>query len=96
MLYITPPLDPRNNNHDKRLLARLRRAGKTRGFRIARGYPGWSLIDTKIEPPRPLLGCLHVSLEKIELALLTPLPPPRKRRTKVVARAVSLMASERV
>jgi hypothetical protein len=80
MLEIAIPYDPRKNDDDARELARLRRIAKKRGFRIVRGYPGWSLIDTKIKPPRPVLGFLHVRIEKIEAALLTPLPLPRSRR----------------
>jgi hypothetical protein len=69
MLQVAALRDPRKND-DAHELARLRRAAKKHSCRIVRGYPGWSLIDTTIEPPRPHLGLLHVSLEKIEAALL--------------------------
>jgi hypothetical protein len=79
---VSAPSTPFKNN-DARELARQRRIAKKRGFRIVRGYPGWSLIDTKIEPSRPVLGFLHVSLAKIGSALRTPLPPPRMRKPPI-------------
>jgi hypothetical protein len=41
------------------------------------------VIDTKIEPPRPLVGLDHVPLWVIEQVIATPLPepPPRRQRT---------------
>jgi hypothetical protein len=82
MLQLTALAKPFKDN-DAHELARQRRIAKKRGFRIVRGYPGWSLIDTKIEPPRPVVGFLHVALEKIAAALGTPLPPPRTRKPPV-------------
>jgi hypothetical protein len=77
-------------NNTARELARQRRIAKKRGFRIVRGWPGWSLIDAKLEPSRPILGFLHVSLAKIGAALQTPLPPPRVRNKPPVSPAAML------
>jgi len=65
-------------------LAKTRRRAKARGFRVLRDGCGcYSVIDTKIEPPRPLVGLDHVPLWAVEQILLTPLPepPPRRERT---------------
>jgi hypothetical protein len=87
MLQITSPTTPCKNSQS-RLLARLRRMAKARGFRIRKDWSGvWSLVDARIEPPRALVGLFHVSLPKIEAALLTPLPPPRVRKPKPVVEA---------
>jgi hypothetical protein len=57
---------------------------KKRGFRILRdGCGGFSLIDVKVEPPRPLLGCDHQQLWVIEQVVLTPLPEPPLRRKRI-------------
>src|SRR5215472_417618 len=77
----TPPyyrkLEERNH------LAHLRYLARLRGFRILRDWSGtWSLVDARIEPQRALVGLLHVSLTKIEAALLSPLPGPRPRSLK--------------
>ena len=65
-------------------LAKTRRRAKARGFRVLRDGCGcYSVIDTKIEPPRPLVGLDHVPLWVIEQIISTPLPepPPRRQRT---------------
>jgi hypothetical protein len=87
MLYISssiPSATP--DNDDKRQLARLRRAAKPRGFRILKDWSGrWSLIDSRVAPPRALHGLLDVSLAEIETALSAPLPPPKIRTRKAAA-----------
>jgi hypothetical protein len=73
MLQVTP----------KNRLAKLRRQAKRRGFRVLKdGTGAFSVIDTKIEPPRVLLGLDHVPLWAIEQAIFVPLPnpPPRRKR----------------
>jgi len=61
-------------------LAKIRRQARKRGFRVLRDGCGcFSLIDIKVEPPRPLLGCDHQQLWTIEQVLYTPLPEPRPR-----------------
>ena len=83
MLHIASSSPPYHQNVARNHLARLRRAAKARGFRILRdGCGGFSLIDVKVEPPRPLLGCDHQQLWVIEQVILTPLPelPPRRKR----------------
>jgi hypothetical protein len=68
-----------SNNHN--LLMRLRRLARKRGFRILRDWQGtFSLVDTRIEPPRALSGLTHVPLAVIGEAVLAPLPPPKLRR----------------
>jgi hypothetical protein len=65
-------------------LAKTRRRAKARGFRVLKDGCGcYSVIDTKIEPPRPLVGLDHVPLWVIEQVIATPLPelPPRRQRT---------------
>ena len=64
-------------------LAKIRRQARKRAFRVLRDGCGcFSLIDIKVEPPRPLLGCDHQQLWTIEQVILTPLsePPPRRRQ----------------
>ena len=64
-------------------LAKIRREAKKRGFRVLRdGTGNFSLINVKVEPPRPLLGLDHVPLWVIEQVIFTPLPevPPRRKR----------------
>jgi hypothetical protein len=64
-------------------LHKIRYQAKKRGFRILRDGCGcFSVIDTKIEPPRPLVGLDHVPLWVIEQVITTPLPepPPRRKR----------------
>jgi hypothetical protein len=73
MLQVTP----------KNRLAKLRRHAKRRGFRILRdGTGAFSVIDTRIEPPRVLLGLDHAPLWAVEQAIFVPLPelPPRRKR----------------
>jgi hypothetical protein len=85
MLQITPPTTPCKNT-EKRKLARLRRLAKPRGFRVLKDWSQtWFLVDAKIAPPRALIGLFHVSLSKIETALLTPLPPPQACRAAAEA-----------
>ena len=64
-------------------LAKTRRRAKVRGFRVLKDGCGfYSVIDTKVEPPRPLVGLDHVPLWVIEQVIITPLPepPPRRKR----------------
>jgi hypothetical protein len=71
MLQVTPP----------NRLAKIRRQAKRRGFRVLRDG-AFSVIDTRIEPPRVLLGLDHVPLWAVEQAIFVPLPepPPRRKR----------------
>jgi hypothetical protein len=65
-------------------LAKTRRRAKARGFRVLKDGCGYySVIDVKLEPPRPLVGLDHVPLWVIEQVISTPLPepPPRRQRT---------------
>ncbi|HKA54767.1 MAG TPA: hypothetical protein VKJ47_13995 [Candidatus Binatia bacterium] len=67
----------------RKQLAKIRREAKKRGFRVLRdGTGNFSLINLKVEPPRPLLGVDHVPLWVIEQVIFAPLPepPPRRRR----------------
>ena len=73
MLQITSPTS----------LSKIRYRARKRGFRVLRDGCGcFALIDTKVEPPRPLVGLDHVPLWTIEQVILTPLPepPPRRKR----------------
>jgi len=81
MLDVTFPLDSRNNV-DPPGLRRLRKEARTRGFRILRGHPGWSLIDSRIEPQRALRGLSDTTYAQIEAALATPPRPMRAYRRK--------------
>jgi hypothetical protein len=86
MLQISTHPDP-YKSEQRTYLARLRREARQRGFRILKDWSGrWSLVDARIEPQRALFGLLHVSLQKIEIALATPLSArkPRRRRTITV------------
>jgi hypothetical protein len=74
MHHLTSPLS----------LVKIRYQAKKRGFRVLRDGCGcFSLIDTRVEPPRPLVGLDHVPLWVIEQVIATPLPepPPRRKRT---------------
>jgi hypothetical protein len=74
MHHLTSPLS----------LVKIRYQAKKRGFRVLRDGCGcFSVIDTRIEPPRPLVGLDHVPLWVIEQVITTPLPepPPRRKRT---------------
>jgi hypothetical protein len=65
-------------------LSKLRYQARKRGLRVLRDGCGcFSVISTKIEPPRPLVGLDHVPLWVIEQVITTPLPesPPRRKRT---------------
>jgi hypothetical protein len=85
MLQVTP----RNQ------LAKIRRAAKRRGFRILRdGCGGFALIDVKVEPPRPLLGCDHQQLWVIEQLILTPLPEPPPRRKRMARPAPTIATAD--
>jgi len=65
-------------------LAKTRRRAKARGFRVLKDGCGcYSVIDTKIEPPRPLVGLDHVPLSTIERIIATPLPKPPPRRQRM-------------
>jgi hypothetical protein len=73
MLQITSPSS----------LSKIRYQAKKRGFRVLRDGCGcFSLINTKVEPPRPLIGVDHVPLWVIEQVIFTPLPEPRPRRKR--------------
>jgi hypothetical protein len=83
VLHIASPPPPNNQNLDRNHLARVRRQARKRGFRVLKDWSGsWSLVDARIQPPRALVGLVHVTLAKIETAVLTPLPevPPRRRK----------------
>ena len=68
-------------------LAKTRRRDKARGCRVLNDGCGcYSVIDTKIEPPRPLVGLDHVPLWVIEQVITTPLPEPPPRRPRRMAR----------
>ena len=55
----------------RRQLARIRRCARKSGFRVLRDWAGnYSLINTKITPPRALVGLVHVPLLELEGALL--------------------------
>src|SRR5215471_10781375 len=70
-------------------LAKTRRRAKARGFRVLNDGCGcYSVIDTKIEPPRPLVGLDHVPLWVIEQVITTPLPEPPPRRQRMAPRPV--------
>ena len=45
------------------------------------------MVDTRVEPPRALIGLWQVDLDEIDVALSTPPPPPkiRIRRPQPVA-----------
>jgi hypothetical protein len=65
-------------NVDRNRLARIRRWAKRRGHRVLKDWTKqYSLVDANVEPPRALAGLEHASLEDIEVAVTTPLPPPR-------------------
>ena len=64
-------------------LVKIRYRARKRGFRVLQDGCGcFSVIDTKIEPPRPLLGLDHVPLWVIEQVITTPLPEPKPRRRR--------------
>ena len=78
MLEFTPstatPYNP------KRHVARLRRVARRRGFRVLKDWTStWSLVDTRIAPPRALIGLWQVGLDEIDEALSLPLPTPKPR-----------------
>jgi hypothetical protein len=78
MLQVTP----------KNRLAKLRRQARKRSLRVLQDRCGnFTVVSTKIEPPRPLLGLDHVPLWAVEQAISTPLPepPPRRKRMARVA-----------
>jgi hypothetical protein len=65
MLDISSHTDSHKRSEQARLartrLARIRRLARGRGFRILRDWQGtFSLVDTKIEPPRALTELFHV------------------------------------
>ena len=72
-----------NQNVERNHLARIRRQAKKRGHRVLKDWTGeYSLVDANVEPPRALAGLEHASLEAIEVAVTTPLPPPRPPRKR--------------
>jgi hypothetical protein len=74
MLQVTSPAS----------IAKIRYQAKKRGFRVLRDGCGcFALIDTKVEPPRPLIGVDHVPLWVIEQVIFTPLPEPKPRRQRM-------------
>ena len=88
MLQVTPDFPDRKT--EQRNLARVRRQAKKRGFRVCRAFPGWVLVDTKLEPPCALVGFEHADLMEIAEDIFTPLPPPRPRCIKIFGLAVSV------
>jgi hypothetical protein len=75
-------------------LSKIRRHAKKHGHRVVRDNCGnFTVIDTRIEPPRPLLGLDHVPLWAIEQVILTPLPepPPRRKRMARPAEPVPMV-----
>jgi len=65
-------------------LARIRKQAKRRGLRVLKDFTGnYNLVSTHTEPPRALAGLEHASLSDIEVAVFTPLPPPRPPRQRV-------------
>ena len=84
MLHIASPLSPDNQNLDRNRLVRLRRHARKRGFRVVQDRcGGYSLINVKVAPPRPLLGCDHQQLWVFEQVVCAPLPEPRPRRKRM-------------
>jgi hypothetical protein len=82
MLHISPL--PPSDNGERKTLAHIRYRAKKRGLRILRdGTGNFSVNSTQTEPPRPLLGLDHVPLWVIEQVILTPLPEPRPRWTRM-------------
>jgi|SRR6516162_396844 hypothetical protein len=80
MSLLTPPSLPVERNR----LARIRRQAKKRGLRVLTDWTGnYNLVATHVEPPRALAGLEHASLESIETAVTTPLPPPRPPRQRL-------------
>jgi len=87
-------LTPSTSTPSPRYLAQLRRIAERRGFRILKDWTGTrSLIDAEIEPPRALMGLWHVSLNRIEAALMVPLPPPKTRVRKVTPKVTAKVLS---
>jgi hypothetical protein len=87
MFHITP-LDRPYNVVRRNRLRRIRRLAKARGFRVLRGYPGYSLIVRDIEPQRAVRGLCDTSLDSIEAALTTPL----QKRKQAPKHAISTPA----
>jgi hypothetical protein len=85
---LTKPDLTTSQDPDKNYLARLRRDAKKRGFRVLRdGCGNFTVISTKIEPPRPLLGLDLAPLWAVEQAIATPLPEPQPRRKRMACPA---------
>jgi hypothetical protein len=64
-------------------LAKIRYQARKRSLRVLQDRCGnFTVVSTRIEPPRPLLGLDHVPLWAVEQAISTPLPepPPRCKR----------------
>ena len=81
MLQLTPSLSSSSPHNPKCRLRQLRRIAKRRGFRVLKDWTNsWSLVDTRIAPPRALVSLWQVDLDEIDLALTTPLPPPPNSR----------------
>ena len=83
MLHIATPLPSDNQNLDRNELDRIRRQARKRGFRVVQDRcGGYALLDIRLEPARPVLGCDHQQLWVIGQVLAVPLPerPPRRRR----------------
>ena len=82
MLHLSPL--PPSDNGERKTLAHIRYRAKKRGFRVLRDGCGcFSLINIKVEPPRPLIGVDHVPLWVIEQVISTPLPEPKPRRKRM-------------
>jgi hypothetical protein len=65
-------------------LAKLRYQAKKRGLRVLRDRCGnFTVVSTRTEPQRPLLGLDHVPLWTVEQAISAPLPEPPPRRPRM-------------
>ena len=85
--YITSPAS----------LSRLRYQAKKRGLKIrADGTGNFTVICTRTEPPRPLVGADHIPLWVAEQIVLTPLPEPPPRRKRMARLSESAPAVEEV
>jgi hypothetical protein len=83
--YITSPAS----------LSRLRYQAKKRGLKIrADGTGNFTVICTRTEPPRPLVGADHIPLWVAEQIVLTPLPEPPPRRKRMARLAPTIATAD--
>ena len=95
MLELTPSTSSSSPYNPKCHLRQLRRIAKIRGFRILKDWTdSWSLVDTRIAPPRTLIGLWQVDLVEIDLALSTPPPAPKTRTRKPKVETVQSASPE--